>query len=134
ERVFSEGKLQTGYATPGLLARELKRRAPGIRYASAWDKRPVDGLFSVGDKNISLQGAYADSDYFKLFNYPLLEGTSASALAGPDAMAISRKMAVSFFGSPAAAIGKTLRYNNGSDFRVTAVFEDLPAQSSRKFE
>jgi hypothetical protein len=134
ERVFSEGTLQTGYATPGLLGSELIRKVPEIRYASAFDKRPVDGLFSAGDKNISLPGAFADSDFFKIFKYPLLEGTAASALSGPDHMAVSRKMAVSFFGNPAAAIGKTLRYNNSEDFKVTAVFDDLPANSSRKFE
>jgi putative ABC transport system permease protein len=46
-------------------------------------------------------------------------------LRSPDGLAISRKMAVAFFGSPAAAMGKTIRYENKKDFMVKAVFEDL---------
>jgi hypothetical protein len=43
-------------------------------------------------------------------------------------------MANLFFGSPEAAMGKTIRYENSDNFRVSAVFEDLPANSSQQFE
>ena len=43
-------------------------------------------------------------------------------------------MAVAFFGSPEAAIGKTIRNENRRDLKVTAVFEDLPSTVSRKFD
>jgi hypothetical protein len=43
-------------------------------------------------------------------------------------------MANLFFGSPAAAMGKTIRYENSDNFRVSAVFEDLPANSSQQFD
>jgi hypothetical protein len=43
-------------------------------------------------------------------------------------------MANLFFGSPAAAMGQTIRYENSQDFRISAVFEDLPANSSLQFE
>src|ERR1700754_2045004 len=39
-------------------------------------------------------------------------------------------MATEFFGSPAAAIGKTIRYENHKDFQVKAVFEDMSPRVS----
>ncbi len=43
-------------------------------------------------------------------------------------------MAEAFFGSPEAAIGKTIRYNNLADLKVSAVFEDVSASSAEQFD
>jgi putative ABC transport system permease protein len=136
ENLVSDGKPDPGYWTPGLLPRELRRSVPDIQYASGyWNREDQPSVFEAGDKNIPYEGTcYADSDFFKVFPYPLLEGTAATALAGVDDMAISRQMAVNFFGSPQAAYGKTLRYDNLRDFRIAAVFDDLPAHNSQHFE
>jgi putative ABC transport system permease protein len=134
ERVFSAGKVEGAYWTPGLLARELKRRIPEIRYSSSYWNRGDDALFGVGEKNMSMQGAYADSDFLRIFSYPVLEGRAGAALAGRDDIAISRRMADNFFGSPAAAFGQSIRYDDVRSFRVSAVFEDVPANSAEKFD
>jgi len=60
-----------------------------------------------------------------MFSHPLLQGSAKDALNSPNSLAISRKMATEFFGSPASAIGKTIRYENHKDFTVKAVFEDM---------
>src|SRR5882757_2516420 len=136
EDLVSDGVPDAGYWTPGLLAGEIRRNIPEIKYASGfWDRDGERSVFEAGEKIIPFEyTCYADSDYFKVFNYPLLEGTAATALAGADDMAISRDMAEKFFGSPRAAFGKTIRYNNSRDFRVSAVFENLPANVSHQFE
>jgi predicted permease len=132
EQEHVDGKLFAGYWTPGLLAQELKKRLPEVQYAT--DIMEHDGAnFEANDKSIKQDGINADSDYFKMFSYPLLEGAPATALNTPAAIAISDKMAHSFFGSAHAAIGKTIRWENRRDFTVTAVFADLPAASSWKF-
>jgi len=134
ERVFSEGKVETGPWTPGLLARELKRRIPGIHMASGfWKREDEEDVFALGDKRVSLRGAYADSDFFRMMSFPLLEGTAATALTGPDDIAISAAVARTFFGSAQAAFGKSLRINNGREMRIAAVFADVPATSSLRF-
>ncbi len=71
-----------------------------------------------------------------MFSYPLIEGsTQEAALNNPSGItAISRKMAEEFFGSPHAAIGKSIRYENKQNFNITAVFENLPENTSIKFE
>ena len=52
----------------------------------------------------------------------------------PAGIAISRKMAEYFFGTPEKAIGKTIRFENKEDLQVTAVFENIPANSSQQFD
>src|SRR6516164_1971322 len=114
EDLVSDGVPDPGYWTPGLLASELRRNVPEIKYATGfWDRDEVTSVFEAREKIIPFDHTcYADSDFFKVFNYPLLEGTAATALAGTDDMAISRDMAERFFGSPEAAFGKTIRYND----------------------
>ena len=87
-----------------------------------------------GDKLVKLNGSRAGEDFFQMFSYPLLTGTPATALQNTSNIALSRKAAVIFFGSPAAAMGKTIRFENNLDFTVSAVFEDLPPQSSLQFD
>jgi putative ABC transport system permease protein len=133
ETIYDEGRPETGHWTPGRLAEELKRKIPEIKYASGFWNWDDERLFTFGDKNIAFKGGTADSDFFKMFSYPLLQGSAAASLADPDAIAISHGMANAFFGSPAAAMGKTLRYDNNTNFKVSAVFE-LPAAASQKFD
>jgi len=133
ERIFSQNKVEGAYWTPGPLAAELKRRLPDIRFASAFDPNQ-SATFEAGDKIITMQGAAADSDFFRMFSYPVLEGTAAGALDAPDKIAISKKMADNFFGSPAAAINKTIRYDNARVFRIAAVYEDPGTNSSDRFD
>ena len=133
EQEHIDGKMMSGYWTPGLLGRELKRRIPEVEYATTM--REDDGVtFEIGDKIIKQNGIAADSDYFKMFSYPLLQGTPATALDNPSAIAISDKMARRFFGSARSAIGKSIRCQNRRNFSVTAVFADPPPNSSWKFD
>jgi len=137
ERQTISGKVYAGYNTPGLLAAELKRTIPEIEYASAfaWIKDTPDRLvFRAGDKMLKFDGYYADSDYFRMMSYPLLKGSPATALNGPGTLCISNKMATAFFGSAAAALGKTIRYDNRKEMTVTGVFDDLQGNVSAKFD
>src|ERR1019366_24446 len=80
-----------------------------------------------------LNGSYAGADFFSMFSYPLLQGTRQTALNSPVSIAISGKMATYFFGSPEAAIGKTILYENKKSLTVSAVF-DIPKNSSDQFQ
>lgn len=129
----------SGAARPVFLLDGVKDVIPEITrtnyYATAYELpwgHPE--TFQVGDKLVKLEGSRADSDFFKMFSYPLLEGDAETALANPDNIAISRKMAVIFWGSPAAAIGQTIRVENHYNFKVSAVFEDVSRQSSLHFD
>ena len=133
ERQYYDNKIEAFHGSPGVLPDEIKKVIPEIQYASgmAWNEK---NTFQVGNKIMKEEGNHAGEDFFKIFSYPLLEGNAETALNTPASIAISRKMAQDFFGSPRGAIGKTIRYENRRDFTVTAVFENVQPHSSRKFD
>jgi putative ABC transport system permease protein len=133
ERQYYDGKAEAGYYTPGLLPAEMKKILPEVALATGFTYEGKN-TFQVGDKIIKEDGSSASPDFFKMFSYPLLQGNPATALSTPVSIAVSRKMAADFFGSPRAAIGQTIRYQNKKDFTITAVFDDLPDNASDKFD
>ncbi|WP_232074198.1 ABC transporter permease [Spirosoma aureum] len=133
ERQQFDGKTEASYSTQGLLADELKRLIPEVQYASSLEwNNPF--TFQVGDRINKMEGTFAGADFFRMFSYKLLQGNPETALDAPNGIAISRKMADQFFGSPEKAIGKAIRYENKDDLTVTAVFDNLPANSSQQFD
>jgi len=133
ERLYYDNKIAGQYATPGLLPEELKRQVPEIEAATGISYGG-EGTFQVGDKIIKMNGTDAGADCFKMLDIPLLQGNVQTALNSPVSLTISRKMAIAFFGSPQAAIGKTIRYQNKSNFTITGVFEDMPKNSSERYD
>ena len=132
ERQYFDGKIDAGYYTPGILAAEMKRVLPEVEYATNFITDETSA-FQSADKIVKEKGGYASPDFFQVFGYPLLKGDPSTAVNSPESIAISRKMAGHFFGSPAAAFGKTIRFQNKKDFKITAVFEDINPQSTYHF-
>src|ERR1700744_5700521 len=133
ERQYYDNKVMGQYSVPGVLADQMKKVLPEVEYATQLHNGDRN-TFQVGDKILKIDGAFAGEDIFKMFSYPLLEGKAQTALNDPSSIAISRKMAEDFFGSPQAAINKSIRYENKQDFKITAVFENLPENTSIKFD
>ncbi|MCW3119311.1 MAG: macB 22 [Chitinophagaceae bacterium] len=133
ERQYNDNKINVVHHTPGILPDEMKNVLPEVQYASsfAWE---TTSLFKNGDKIIKEKGNFAGSDFFTMFGYTLLQGTAAAVLSTPSTIAISRKMASDFYGSPQAAMGKTINFENKRDFIISGVFEDLPQNSSERFD
>lgn len=130
---YSGSEVNGSYDTPGRLGEELKKVFPEVEYGCNYAWIGYNN-FAVGDKKMKLPGNFAGPDFFKIFSYPLLLGTRETALKSPQSIAISRKMATNLFGSPEAAIGQGLLFENYKDLKVTAVFEDLKDNVSEKFE
>ncbi|HET7116664.1 MAG TPA: ABC transporter permease, partial [Hanamia sp.] len=137
ERWTYDGKIDASYPTQGLLAQELKKQIPEIQYASGFEYAAAPGTqntFEAGDKINKMTGMFAGADFFNMFSFHLLQGNVKTALSEPSGIAISRKMADNFFGSPEKAIGQTIRFENKEALKVTAVFENVPANSSLQFD
>jgi ABC-type antimicrobial peptide transport system permease subunit len=129
ERQYYDGKVSAFYGTPGKFAEEVKKKFPEIEYATNLSGGDIYA-FAAGDKILKFDGTNVNNDFFKMFSFPLLAGDVENTLNSPVSMAISKKMAVAFFGSPQNALGKTLRYDNRKDLKVTAVYDDFPKRSS----
>ncbi len=110
-------------ATSGPLAPAMKQEIPGFKNAV----RTLDGqpIFTVGDKSLTKNGVYADSNFFKVFQFPIIQKASNDFLSNTYNIAISKKMAKAFFGDE-NALGKTIHYNKKQDFVVAAVY-DIPS-------
>lgn len=139
ERNYYDGKVEAGYATQGLLADDLKRVIPEVRYAAGMEFAAAPGTkntLAVDNKIkvIKMSGFFAGADFFRMFSYPLLQGRPENALQSPNTIAISRRAAEEFFGSPEQAMGNTIRFDNTEALQVTAVFENLPSYSSQQFD
>lgn len=77
--------------------------------------------------------AFAETEFFDIFNYPLTEGNKKSALSEPHTAIITERMAHKYFGDK-NPINQLFRLDNRIDFKVTGVLKDLPANTDRKTE
>jgi putative ABC transport system permease protein len=73
-----------------------------------------------------------DPDLFRVLPIPAFAGDLRASLDQPGKIAISRAIARKYFGTD-KAVGKKLELDNGRPFIVSAVFEDLPANSHLNF-
>lgn len=134
EREYYKDHIDGNYDTPGLLADELKRRIPEVEDAVMMQEENAKSTLQANDKILKVEGTGASAGLFIVFSYPLLQGTPATALSSVTSMAISEKTANTFFGSEQNAMEKIIRFNNKRDFKVTAVYKDLPTNISRTFD
>ncbi|MBD1434161.1 ABC transporter permease [Sphingobacterium sp. DN00404] len=78
---------------------------------------------SVEEKVISQSGVIsADSLFFSVFPYKIIDGDGVNPLQKPNAMVISEEIAIKLFGQE-SPIGKTVKVFNSFDREVTAVME-----------
>lgn len=88
-----------------------------------------NALLSYGDVFFREDGVcYTSKDFFKVFGYPLIEGVDSTVLDEPNEMVMSRSMAQRYFGNE-SPVGKTIRNNGNTDYVVTGVYEDFPANT-----
>ncbi|MEM9921578.1 MAG: ABC transporter permease [Bacteroidota bacterium] len=73
-----------------------------------------------------------DSNFLEFFSFTLLEGNPKTCLNDKNSMVLTASMAKKYFGGE-TALGKTLMMED-QPFKVTAVLEDLPRESSLQFE
>ncbi len=80
-------------------------------------------------------GYLADSTFFDIFTFPLLEGNPQTALDDPSGIVITKNIAEKYFGTP-YAVGKEIQTNFAGDKKlsVSAVVNDLPPNSHIDFE
>ena len=86
-----------------------------------------------GDKNfVEPKFYYADSSFFSMFSFPLVEGSAVDALNAPNKIVISQSMERKYFGNE-TALGKQLLVDGTKNFVVSGVAKDAPANSQIKF-
>lgn len=69
---------------------------------------------------------FVDSNVFRVFTCPFIEGNPETALKEPNTIVMSESSAIKFFGSNKKYLGKTLENVNGKIYKVTGVMKDVP--------
>ncbi len=135
-RSFSPQGVDADYDNPAPLGDELKKTIPEVQQAATFELGDAFTL-RTEDKTTRAKGGYAGEDFFTMFSFPFLHGNAATALKDLPDIAISKTLAGKLFGSPEAAMGKTLHRDLGTqwkNFVVSAVFDDVPQNSSLQLE
>ncbi|HTF17821.1 MAG TPA: ABC transporter permease [Chryseolinea sp.] len=93
-----------------------------------------DGIFEYGDKRIIEEKiAWVDDTFFKIFSFPLVEGTPNDVLKGTNKVVIDETTAAKYFGTE-NAIGKLFKMNDGFvSLQVSGVMKDMPSTSHFRF-
>ncbi|MBV7530145.1 ABC transporter permease [Chitinophaga sp. sic0106] len=139
ENRTQEGSIATAPETSPLLGETLPAQFPEVEMAVTttpenWFPKVA---VTAADKPVRAAAIFAGKDYFRLFSYPLTIGRPTQVLADKQSIVISRKLATSLFGHPAAAIGKTISWqlmNLKRTSVVTGISEDVPTISSITFD
>ncbi len=121
-------------SNPIPLAAALKTEVPGIQNISRYLEE--DLLVTYGDKELNMNAAYVDNDFFSIFTFPAIKGNLENLLKNKSTVAITQKNAEILFGKE-EAIGKTIFLMiNGKEhpFTVGTVLKNIVVQSSIDFD
>ena len=87
-----------------------------------------------GDNKFNEKHIYfADSTFFKFFDFPLKSGDKNTALANPNSIVLTKALAYKYFGNE-NPVGKTIIYESNFNLLITGVFDELPSQTHFNFD
>jgi putative ABC transport system permease protein len=128
--MFNDQK-NTQSLTPLPLHDELKNNYPEVKRTSR--AAPTGQGLMAGNNKLNKMGWYVDPAFLDMFSFPLVKGSTATALKDPNSIILTTSLAQALFGSE-DPMGKIIRLNNANDVRVTAIVQDVPHNSTIDFE
>lgn len=122
------GQIGTQVANPAITAEEI-RNLYGSDFKhvlqASWNG---EHILTYGDKILAQRGNYFEPGVIDLLSLKIIAG-SQDELREPNSIIISESVAKTYFGTD-DPINKMMRLNNEVDVKVTAVYEDLPTNTS----
>ena len=89
---------------------------------------------SVDKKYFEDNFFFADPSILKIFSFTFLSGDANTALANPNQIILTERIAIKYFGSVEAALGKQLLFEGSIPLEVSAVIGNFPMQSTNNIE
>ncbi len=107
---------------------ELKVRYPEIEMICRYDNGPMEIVHEKSPYGIT-NLVKTDNDFFRIFSLNIIDGNREEPLPAINSLAISSSLARTIFGN-SDPIGKTINIQHRKDFIISAVYDDLPENSS----
>jgi putative ABC transport system permease protein len=133
EYSFGEDRSSKGNFTSTKVLPSFKQNFPEV--ADGVRLSPSKALVRYGDNVFNEKYfLYADSTFFNIFSFKLLQGNPKQVLNAPKTLVITQSMARKYFGEE-NPVGKSLLLGSTlMPYQVTGVVEDCPANSQLKFD
>ncbi|MBX2956338.1 MAG: ABC transporter permease [Cyclobacteriaceae bacterium] len=127
---FSSDGVVTKWAkTSAPIGHYLNGAYPEVEQIVRIRKNPGTDLLSNGEAHFYEDQLYfADSSLLNVFDFKLKSGNPAEVLREKNSIIISEQLARKYFKNE-DVIGKTLRYNNQLDLKITGILEEIRANS-----
>ncbi|HUB61899.1 MAG TPA: ABC transporter permease [Puia sp.] len=120
-------------STQNPLAPTLKREYPEVEEAVRMVGNGKN-MYQLGDLKLYIEKVYyTDSNVFRVFTYPMVEGDPRTALVAPNSMVLTESVAKEYFGRTTGVVGRSLRNDKGEAFNITGVIKDVPMNSHLRF-
>ncbi|MEM0931441.1 MAG: ABC transporter permease, partial [Bacteroidota bacterium] len=95
-----------------------------IQWGLVLDVEKSSGVVSKFKEDVQ----FVEEDFFKIFNFPLINGTNSVPLSAPNTAVITSGVAQKMFGTT-NAVGKTFILENDITVEVTGVLQNIPRTS-----
>ena len=122
------GKIGTGQPIPRPLEKTLRENYGSYFKEIAMATWPQKDYLKVGEKDITQEGNFIQKSILKMLDLKILNGES-DGLKELNSIMISETTAKALFGNN-DPIGKIIKVDNLHNMKVTAVYENLPKNSS----
>ena len=112
----------------GDMIREVKDRYPEIERICRYDNGTTEIVQNKSPYAVT-NLVKTDNDFFKIFSLNIRNGSKEEPIPDNNSLAISSSLARTIFGN-SDPVGKTLNIQHKKDFIISAVYDDLPGNSS----
>jgi putative ABC transport system permease protein len=119
--------------TPPSLGPAVKAEYPDVAQQARLFNSPMEFLLQIGEDKFKQKVQFADPSVFDVFSFPFIRGGSQDVFSGPGVMIVSRTFATRHFGTD-DPVGKMIRVDALHDFQIVGVMEDIPSNSTIRFE
>ncbi len=124
--------IMTFDGTPTAFATTISVGVPEIKHVSRISYDRVI-LIANGENSFKRTAKFADPTIINMFDYRFIHGQKESALSQPGSIILTESTAKTLFGST-DVLTKTVRLHDQADFKITGIVEDLPLNSSHRFD
>ncbi|MBC7868542.1 MAG: ABC transporter permease, partial [Gloeobacteraceae cyanobacterium ES-bin-316] len=122
------GEISTQFSNPAFLSREMRRKyGSDFKHVlqSSWNNQHT---LAYKEKKLLKSGSFFEPGIAEMLSLKILSG-NINGLKEVNSIMLSASVSEAYFGTE-DPIGKVLKLDNKADLNVTAVYEDLPYNTS----